>query len=70
MHTCYAQDGQPTPEATVFPHVALAEVLAEVFTQVHTTYMDMVDGLPDLTDTLGRSSTVALTCVDPHDTQS
>jgi hypothetical protein len=32
--TARAQEGQPVPEATVYPHVALAEVLAEVFTQV------------------------------------
>lgn len=30
----FSQEGQPAPEATVFPHVALAEVLAEMFTQV------------------------------------
>jgi len=28
------QDDQPAPAATVFPNVSLAEVLAEVFTQV------------------------------------
>lgn len=38
------QEGQPAPEATVFPHVALAEVLAEVFTQVRGNSSETLTG--------------------------